>query len=102
MPHEGDDIQQGRTATYTAATSGLRGEEYEEAMRKLVNQENDIRKLWAYRLRGQADIADVAGQRSYASGLWAAAELLDPCSGVDGENGKFARSEYAGNGWVKP
>lgn len=87
-----------RGEAYASVTSGLYGEEMDGRYEELVELENGARKHWADKLRA---LAQEPSNVHYAEGLLDASMYLDPYSGYD-RGAEFARTEYTGNGWVKP
>lgn len=105
MPFKDGDFQYTRDEAYANVTTGKYGEEHDDAMAELVNVENGVRKHWADRLREFVNAAyseDNSTALALRSVMLEVVSRLDPYSGDDGANGEYARSEYTGDGWLKP
>jgi hypothetical protein len=101
MPFKGEDFQWTRGEAAADATSGRYGEEHDDRITELVNFENGSRKFWSDKLR---EMAKAEGVGMEASGLYAAARLLDPYRRYGAAEG-FGRTEATGDAgalWFAP
>lgn len=105
MPFNGEDFQWTRNEAYADQTQGVYGGESDEALERLVDLENGVRKYWADQLRVHV-ASDSASRPKWAAAVLEAAALLDPYSGKDGADGEFARTTLddasEGAKWVTP
>jgi hypothetical protein len=91
MPFKGNDFQHTRDEAYVADSYDKYGQEHDEFLQRLVDVENGARQYWAKQLRAEHERQGIpcAGDGCESLRL---IRLLDPYSGQDGANGKFART----------